>query len=494
MHAEITNIGPIARLEVPTKPGAITVLRGRNGSGKTTALNAVNAVATHQASRLPLRDGTMAGEVKALGARIAIARNGANRRLGDVVVTSIDDDVSVADLVDPKIKDVIAADARRIKALVALVGAVVTEEQLQALVGQEDFDTIVRPESLECTDVVEMVERVKRDIEQAARLKESIAEQAAGRAAGLLQGVPAEPTTAHHSAEELQAVLEAAVEQRARIAAQISSAHEQRTRIADAQAALAKLSAEGGLTVEQARNAVADAEAQRQRCMEAIKQLEEQCRLASSELTMAQQRAKQAAAEFDVAQRRAAAIEAATVVVSRDFLYEPGQDEYAAAERLINDARYALEEAAVARDADRKRAEATKELDRAEAARNRAAALRKAAGAALGMLAGAVRGLHERVTVDEQMRLVVTHPARGQCYFAELSHGERWSLAIHLVVEAFRRRGQQGLLVIPQEAWEGLDAENRLAIRDQVRRSELVALTAEASQEPGAGLTIAILE
>jgi len=67
---------------------------------------------------------------------------------------------------------------------------------------------------------------------------------------------------------------------------------------------------------------------------------------------------------------------------------------------------------------------------------------------------------------------------RGATYFSDLSHGERWRIALDVAIEAV---GQRGVLVIPQGAWEGLDPDNRAAIADHVRGRGAVVLTAEAT-------------
>ncbi len=70
----IENIGPIERLEFAPKPGTITVFRGRNGAGKSTALNAINGIALNGSQRLTSRDGTVGGKVEGFGATLKIAR------------------------------------------------------------------------------------------------------------------------------------------------------------------------------------------------------------------------------------------------------------------------------------------------------------------------------------------------------------------------------------------------------------------------------------
>ena len=43
--------------------------------------------------------------------------------------------------------------------------------------------------------------------------------------------------------------------------------------------------------------------------------------------------------------------------------------------------------------------------------------------------------------------------------------------------------GDRGLIVIPQEAWEGLDTANRSAIHSQAQSAGVTVLTAECSDD-----------
>ncbi|MEQ1891052.1 MAG: hypothetical protein ABL998_00800, partial [Planctomycetota bacterium] len=60
----------------------------------------------------------------------------------------------------------------------------------------------------------------------------------------------------------------------------------------------------------------------------------------------------------------------------------------------------------------------------------------------------------------------------------ELSHGERWTIALDVGIDAV---GENGLLSIAQEAWEGLDIAHRQQIAEHARRRKAVVLTAEAT-------------
>ena len=69
-----------------------------------------------------------------------------------------------------------------------------------------------------------------------------------------------------------------------------------------------------------------------------------------------------------------------------------------------------------------------------------------------------------------------TQTKRGPTFYADLSMGERWRIALEIAIAAV---GEGGLLVIPQEAWEGLDPQNREAIAKQAKAARVVILTAE---------------
>jgi hypothetical protein len=75
---------------------------------------------------------------------------------------------------------------------------------------------------------------------------------------------------------------------------------------------------------------------------------------------------------------------------------------------------------------------------------------------------------------------IVTDTARGQTLYADLSHGERWRLAIDFAIRAVGRRG---VLVCPQEAWEGLDPANRESVRQQLEGSGVTLYTAACSDD-----------
>jgi hypothetical protein len=75
-------------------------------------------------------------------------------------------------------------------------------------------------------------------------------------------------------------------------------------------------------------------------------------------------------------------------------------------------------------------------------------------------------------------RLVV-ETDRGMELFSDLSAGERWRLALDVAIDAV---GEDGVVPIAQEAWEGLDPQNRIAIAQHARERQVWICTAEADE------------
>ena len=154
-----------------------------------------------------------------------------------------------------------------------------------------------------------------------------------------------------------------------------------------------------------------------------------------------------------------------------------------------NDLRLAVNAVAVARQAQATGVLIRRALEQEELAdlakadakthRLRAEILRGAARGTEQVISAAIQRVVPRGLYVHEGRLVVDH-ARGQIPFAELSHGERWRLALDVAIDAV---GEGGLLVVRQEAYEGLDDENRQAVAAHARRRRSVILTAEASMD-----------
>jgi ABC-type multidrug transport system ATPase subunit len=102
---------------------------------------------------------------------------------------------------------------------------------------------------------------------------------------------------------------------------------------------------------------------------------------------------------------------------------------------------------------------------------------REAAGAVDQVLSDMVARVTKRLRVEAGR--LVCDTDRGAELLSDLSGGERWRLAVEIAAEQV---GQGGLVTVPQEAWEGLDPQNRAEVAEIARRVGVVLLTAECSE------------
>ena len=492
----INNIGPIEHLELAAKPGTITVLRGNNGSGKSTALDAISAL-TRGGTGLESRDGTVGGTASGFGVQIKVGRGGANRRTGDLIVTAVEDRLSIADFVDPPVKDPVAADSRRLKALVGLVGLVAKPEMFHELVGgPEQFAAIVKPETLKETDPITLAEKIKRDLESASRLANTKAERLYGDIQAKQSASKDVDLTAECDRDVLQKRLERAIGDQSSLKERQNAAGRAALQRQQAKTALKKAT-DGytGMSSIEAEKDVTCATEDRDSQQRVVQKLEDALREAKADLQTANSTLALAVKALEHAKSHEASIAAWRETLQSDTVEAPSENVLAAAEQDVQAARTASENGTLIRAAKARLAEAD-ELDvQRKAAVVQSERLRDAAKSVLDVLAAGVKELVPGLQINNEFRIVVPHPIRTSCYYADLSHGERWKMALDIAVNSFERRGERGVLSIPQEAWEGLDGINRQLIAEHVASTDLIVFTAESckSIEEGAELAAEVL-
>ena len=129
-------------------------------------------------------------------------------------------------------------------------------------------------------------------------------------------------------------------------------------------------------------------------------------------------------------------------------------------------------------EAKRHSVEAIGHRDDAESARSASKAIRNAAKGTDDVLSSLIPQGPLRV---EDGRLVVSSDRSESELFAELSDGERWTIAIDL---AANQLDADGLLVIPQPAYEGLTESIREMINSHAKERKVTIITAEAVDGP----------
>ncbi|MBK8184837.1 MAG: hypothetical protein IPK63_18920 [Candidatus Competibacteraceae bacterium] len=462
----ITNIGPIAAAAIPVpEDGGVVVLRGRNGSGKSIALDAVNAAVSGK-GKPPLKDLAGKGEVQACGATMTVGRT--VRRAGELEVSTLEGRLSVADLVDPGLIDPVRADATRIKALVGLSGAAVEPGDLHGF-----------PEELiqgiDLDDPVGAMAELKRRLDIGAKEYEKMAAKALTESAAILDANPelSGPVIDKDQARTRQT---AAIRAFDAIQARVKAAEEAATRNSAARDRLAKLPA---ADVDAAQKAMALADE------ETIESLQFAQRVkAEYEAAVAAYKEKTAVRDLARAAAKAAEEHAAIRAELERQIAEsainppaPEQVEVAQAEMKAADENLdaAIRQGTIIESRKAgllKAAEAQEHAQEATALRRKA----KQTDEVLSEIVSTLPGCPLQVTDGR----LLTATKRGPTFYAELSMGERWRIALDIAIQSV---GSGGLLVVPQEAWEGLDPSNRQAIADQVRAAKVVILTAECSDD-----------
>lgn len=472
----LVNVGPIEslRINVP-KDGGLIVLAGRNGSGKSHAIRATEALLTGRGTgAISTRDGQAVGLIEGLGARVTLGKR--SRRSGELECVHLESKLDPASLVDPGIKDPEAADAKRIQALVGLAG-IKPDPSLfyEVFGGKEGFDEAVSPSSLDCQDLIAMSGKVKRDAEAKARDQESRAAKASGEALAYREQIETVDMSAPCDEASLNAELETAIRKAAEIEHRDLLASQSAAARAAAQEDLDRETREyDGPSVIDATETVKSAKETLEREQQALQEAQRRVQVAKNQLDVAN-------AALSAANRHAKTLTAASEAIRKAGVVEaPTVKEIDDAKERVAKAREAVATGQRVRDAKARQQKAERLQALSVKHLEEAARFRGAASGIEEVLSRAVQaaGVPELRVAGGRL---VTTTGRGLTLYSDLSHGERWRIALDI---AIRQVGKGGVLTIPQEAFEGLDPSNRDAIHRQLKQHGVVGLTAEAADGP----------
>lgn len=479
---DVGNI-PLLELTIPQE-GGVVILRGASGTGKSTALRALDAMSAGRTAdaKLTPRDGTGKGSVKGMGVTMSVAKS--VRRTGEAECTSLEGRLSVAALVDPGLKGEDEADARRIRALVQLAGVEPDPILFHGLVpgGAEEFNRLMDAEVLESDDILVLADRVKRKFEEHARGFEGRLATEISRAEACKEAASGIAVDVESDSGKLQAEFEAAVQHRQGLAA-AEKAHLDAIE-ANEKAVKAFNAAKdeyGGLDVPDAFLRAAKAKQALATANEAVAAIRMQ-------LTEAQAKADKALADHEAAeaQLKTARAHEATIAECEKALSatstipeRPTADQFTAAQQRVDFARKAVENGESARMAKSKLAEAERHMAEAAKIAEGAEAMRKAAAGVDQVLSDQIATLGCPLFVRNGRLMTTTH--RGDTLFGQLSDGERWKLALDVAIDAV---GPSGMLVIPQPAWEGCQPANQKLIHEHCRKRGVVLVAAQVTDDP----------
>ncbi|MBL4700839.1 MAG: AAA family ATPase [Phycisphaeraceae bacterium] len=479
----IQNVGPIEQLKITCPPdGGVVVLRGRNGSGKSTALKSAESLAGSKGKLSSRDESRQSGHVQGFGVRLNIGNK--TTRAGEIEVASLEGKLNIADLVEPLLKDPAAADRQRIKALVSLTGDAPTCAQFASVIG-DDMADFIGGATWSSKDTLEVAVKAKRDLEGAARLKENEANLREGQAKGLeesakdidMSGESDEQVLreAHMQASGNMRVLrerqDAAVQSAGNLAKARIALHDVKT-------------AYTGPTVDEATQEVLAKDRSVGFSVSIVSQLEKELAKLEKELAEARANAKHCDIQRDAAKTTLKAAEEYTEAVA---MYEavlegtatkaPDQSELDVAQQALDEASIALETGAIIRMAQAKLAEAESVRKIANDAAIIADRLRLAAAQIDDVLSAAIKTPQLFV---RDGRLYTMHATRGEMLFHELSEGERWTLAFEIAAPIV---GERGIMILPQGAWESLDPDNRRHVASLAIHYKIIVLTAEATSD-----------
>lgn len=461
---KISNIGPIANaaIHIP-EDGGVVVLRGRNGSGKSIALEAVNAAVSGK-GKPPLKDLAKQGSVSAAGVHLTVGRT--VRRSGELEVSTLEGRLSVADLVDPGITDPARADATRIKALVGLSGAEIDPGDLHGF--PENL-----LEGLDLADPVSAMTELKKRLNIGASEYEKMATKDEAAAKALLDSISGEsgPIIEPDKAQERVTMALRAVDALAR---QEELAIEADKRNKSARGRLAMIPVVDVDSAQREAARLEDVTAEKKALALKLK--------AEYEAALADYKANVVAKDTAAAAAYAAADQARLRAelerqIAESEIEKPSDEEIKAANAELVDAKADQAKAAQQQAMNQQRIKSDELFISAQEHAQEAAELRckaKQTDEVLSEIVSTLAGCPLTV-IDGRLS---TQTKRGPTFYADLSMGERWRIALEISIAAV---GEGGLLVIPQEAWEGLDPLNRDAIARQAKAARVVILTAECS-------------
>ena len=465
----VENVGPVKsfEFEVP-EDGGIVVLRGSNGAGKSHVLNAVQSLVSGDGS-VPLRDGQAKGRVEGLGATIKLAKR--TTRSGALEVESLTGDVDPATLVDPGIADPERADAARIKALLTLAGVQATPADFV-----HNQTKIQLPEGE--TDPVKLAGLAAREYQRLAREQESVVADLERQLAAL--GTVEVDYDGETDPEALEEQLIAARASLQALTERQVAAERQRAAYNKAKASL-ETEASG---IEER---LAAAMARRDDSMQMFQQMNHKVQEAKAALATAEQHCKsaetealQANREYESIRQTAESFKSLAATVEAGVPEVPTTEDFDAANNAVLVCRDNINRAALVRknnETAEKREEVENDLARA---RGQATLLRSFVPRCEETLSLMVRKSGTNLFVEGGRLRIATDRGPDEL-FGELSHGERWKAAIDVCVSSV---GNKALIVIPQEAWEGIDPANRTDLAEHARANRVTILTAECGNGP----------
>ena len=496
---EVENLGPIENFTFKLESPGVTTIVAPNGCGKSILIKSLASVAAGEGG-LPLRNGTEKGRIDGLGVHVSLNPK-QTRTAGEFACDHLEGKLNLASLVDPGVKDEVAADKRRIKALISLTGVEADRALFEARpeFNEDDFERIVSSEALKCADLVEMATRIARDYQAEARNWENGAHRDQVAADSLKEQLAQVDMTKEHDAEKLNDAYFAAQRNYATGCQRVDTAVDKAKRAEEAKRELKNWDERNVPTDNKvAKKALKDAEEKHEGLIKHHDELVLQLRQLEQSIELCQREIATAGAELRLASDNANNVEthvarrtACLKAITEEEEYEcPSPEQIEEWKVAFHTAKSAMEDGVRVRDARMKQASVKAFEDSAAMRRETAEKLRNIASATDHVLSDAIESKWVKIATEPGGKRVYGYVESKDTWapYHELSATEKWAIAIEIGVE---RVGQGGLLFIPQEAWEGVDVWNRKFIHEHAKQRGVFILTAEATRDESLGRELA---
>ena len=362
---ELTDIGPVEQLSIPVPDdGGVVVLRGANGTGKSSTLKAVERLATGKKDiALTARDGVQRGEMSGCGVTLRVAKS--ITRTGELECESLEGRLSVADLVDPGLKGADEADAKRIRSLVQLAGVSPDVKIFHQLFDDGiTFDEVTKGKNLDTDDILVLADRIKRAIDEAARTAEGQANVEKSKAAACKESASGINRNVETDDDKLQKLLEEAIRHEQMLATKLGNSIQRNHQIEDAKRKIGEAKElAGGISLEEATKRFDEArdsvmiadgaiEQKRKESESIILKLREEMKELESASKLADMKFDAASRELESAKRFEETIQSMQSIAAEGSITGPTNEEIEAAQDAVANCRASIEAGVLARRAE----------------------------------------------------------------------------------------------------------------------------------------------
>lgn len=503
---QIQDVGAIENVTIPIKRGTIVKLVGENGAGKSTAITAVTSAITKDNAGLRPRDGRMSGKIRMPGVTVTIGARMSQKKSGDlepVAFAIVEDGTGISKILSPGIKDPVSADKRRLEGVLDVIGAELSEAQMQEFLGTM-YEEFMRVREVKGKGFVEAVTQMKLFLEAKAR---EIKLQVTSHDGAITEiGVIADPVEIPVPVEELARQVEA-------VSAALRDAKRDRER---ADQALEIINQPSAVNIAEKEAELVGVESQVSALNGEKSDLQVRSAKLEAEKAELQKKIDELQGQIEKIDGKVAEISAKIDPLKE--VIRVAADSAARTERLRAQAAEAPTVEAIEKQATELEELRKKHTDAIVAkSNNDGIETRKARLDELNKLRDAAQKQHDALktlshgtakilvdalkvvpgwTVNEDLRLCVTH-RRGEIPFSELSPGEG-TARVCLLACQFAEYGENEVPIVglPQHCFEGLDGKNRRLLLDAIAEHGLCVVTAEADRDEktASGVRVEVME